>query len=91
MCDLDKYAWLPLLITVIFLILAPIWIVLSSRNEYVRDVLIHGWYAERLEGKVSSFVAFQVACRCGDAHLQVEALGFRYRSYEGCVDVVRAV
>lgn len=41
--SVDNYAWLPIMITVVFLILTPIWIVLSSRNEYVKDVLIHGW------------------------------------------------
>ncbi|CAF4386507.1 unnamed protein product, partial [Adineta steineri] len=39
---IDNYAWLPIMITIIFLILTPIWIVISSRNEYVKDVLIHG-------------------------------------------------
>ncbi|CAF3467714.1 unnamed protein product, partial [Rotaria sp. Silwood2] len=33
----------PIMITLIFLILTPIWIVISYRNEYVKDVLIHGW------------------------------------------------
>ncbi|CAF0722974.1 unnamed protein product [Adineta ricciae] len=40
---IDNYAWLSIMITVVFLVLTPIWIVLSSRNEYVKDVLIHGW------------------------------------------------
>ncbi|CAF0932493.1 unnamed protein product [Adineta steineri] len=40
---IDNYAWLPIMITIIFLILTPIWIIISSRNEYVKDVLIHGW------------------------------------------------
>jgi len=44
---LDNYAWLPIMITIIFIILTPIWIVISSRNEYVKDVLIHGWYVNR--------------------------------------------
>jgi len=35
------------MITIIFIILTPIWIVISSRNEYVKDVLIHGWYVNR--------------------------------------------
>jgi hypothetical protein len=35
------------MITIIFIILTPIWIVISSRNEYVKDVLIHGWYVKR--------------------------------------------
>ncbi|CAF1395639.1 unnamed protein product [Rotaria sordida] len=40
---IDNYTWLPIMITIIFLILTPIWIVISYRNDYVRDVLIHGW------------------------------------------------
>ncbi|CAF4605172.1 unnamed protein product [Rotaria sp. Silwood1] len=40
---IDNYTWLPIMITIIFLILTPIWIVISYRNEYVKDVLIHGW------------------------------------------------
>ncbi|CAF1345415.1 unnamed protein product, partial [Rotaria sordida] len=39
---IDNYTWLPIMITIIFLILTPIWIVISYRNDYVRDVLIHG-------------------------------------------------
>jgi len=40
---IDNYTWLPIMITIIFIILTPIWVVISSRNEYVKDVLIHGW------------------------------------------------
>jgi len=40
---IDNYTWLPIMITIIFIILTPIWIVICARNEYVRDVLIHGW------------------------------------------------
>ncbi|CAF3273454.1 unnamed protein product [Rotaria socialis] len=40
---IDNYTWLPIMITVIFLILTPVWIVISYRNAYVKDVLIHGW------------------------------------------------
>jgi hypothetical protein len=32
--------------TVAFLLLIPVWIVICARNEYVRDVLYHGWYEE---------------------------------------------
>lgn len=38
-----NYTWLPILITVIFIILTPIWVIICSRNEYVNDVLVHGW------------------------------------------------
>ena len=40
---LDTYTWLPVLITICFLILIPIWTMICARNEYVRDVLLHGW------------------------------------------------
>jgi solute carrier family 41 len=43
----DNYAWLPIMITLIFFILTPVWIVISYRNKYVKDVLIHGWYVKR--------------------------------------------
>lgn len=40
---IDHYAWLPILITGFFLILIPLWAMICHRNEYVRDVLYHGW------------------------------------------------
>lgn len=40
---LDNFIWLPVLTTFLFLILIPIFVVITSRNEYVNDVLIHGW------------------------------------------------
>lgn len=40
---LDNYTWLPIIITTFFLILIPIWVMITIRNEYVKDVLIHGW------------------------------------------------
>ncbi|CAF4037392.1 unnamed protein product, partial [Adineta steineri] len=39
---IDNYTWLPVMITIIFLILTPIWIIISFGNEYVKNVLIHG-------------------------------------------------
>jgi len=45
---LDNYTWLPIMITIMFIILTPIWIVISFRNEYVKDVLIHGWYITKI-------------------------------------------
>jgi hypothetical protein len=43
MNDLDEYFWLPIIITLFFLMLIPIWIMIAARNKYVSDVLIHGW------------------------------------------------
>lgn len=45
---LDNYTWLPIIITIFFLILIPVWIMIVARNEYVNDVLIHGWYQTKL-------------------------------------------
>ncbi|CAF0726278.1 unnamed protein product [Didymodactylos carnosus] len=40
---MEKHYWLPIIITCLFLIVIPVWIVISYRNNYVRDVLYYGW------------------------------------------------
>ncbi|CAF3492478.1 unnamed protein product [Rotaria sordida] len=40
---INNYPWLPIMIVLFFLTLIPIWIMISAQNEYVQDVLIHGW------------------------------------------------
>jgi hypothetical protein len=68
--SLDNYAWLPIMITVIFLILTPIWIVICYRNKYVKDVLIHGWYVEEIFKNIS-FHSFKVTSCCCNVYLKV--------------------
>ncbi|CAF4223486.1 unnamed protein product [Rotaria sp. Silwood2] len=40
---INYYSWVPMMTIVFFLTLIPIWIIISARNEHVKDVLIHGW------------------------------------------------
>ncbi|CAF0806451.1 unnamed protein product [Adineta steineri] len=40
---IDNYTWLPIITTILFLFLIPVWIMIIIKNEYVKDVLIHGW------------------------------------------------
>ncbi|CAF0787977.1 unnamed protein product [Adineta steineri] len=45
---IDNYTWLSVMITIIFLIITPIWIIISFGNEYVKDVLTHEWFLNDL-------------------------------------------
>ena len=59
------------MITIIFLILTPIWIVISYRNEYVKDVLIHGWYVLKNGLKKYLILFLKVTCSSCNVYFKV--------------------